>query len=302
MKRSLVLLGTIVLFAFASEAQIKVNVTTFNMKWFGIGGNPNNVQKEYRLPTMKDFIAKYLNFTNVFVFEEVVDLATLNQILPPNWNCVGYKHPMPLHQYIAVCATPEISLEKVSYDTNYVIEEVAAESPRMRPAVRINVTERSSRRILFTLVGVHLKAMPEETKRRLLQSQAIAKDLMRVPAQIPVLITGDFNVYTTKETGLPQNDIDLIENALNSGARAKTYFHVDHRPNTMTFRSTSFRNQFDQFFVRGPIKVETSPFVFPVCSAVKDGQGYFNFSYYYKNVSDHCPTAVQVTVPARFRF
>ncbi len=294
MKRTFVLLGAVLLFALTSPAQTKVNVTTFNMKWFGIGGDPNNIQSEYRIPSMKDFISKYLGFTQVFVFEEVVDLATLKQILPPTWQCVGYKHPMENHQHVAVCAAKALVLDKVPYDTNFVIEEVAAESPRMRPAVRVDVKERKTRRTLFTLVGVHLKAMPNETARRISQAVAISKDLMKIPAQVPVVITGDFNVYEKADTGLKQDDIDLIQRALNAGTRGIA--HVPHKPNAKTFRSERYRNQFDQFYVRGPIQVAENPFVFPVCAATLDGPGYFNFDFYYKNVSDHCPAAIQVIV------
>jgi hypothetical protein len=296
MKRFFLLLGAVFLLANSSHADVAVNVSTFNMKWFGIGGDPNNVQKEFRIPIMKDFLAKHFSFSQIFVFEEVVDLTTLKLILPQGWECVGYQHPMVNHQHVAICAVPEISLEKVSYDTNFVIEEVAAESPRMRPAVRVDVKVRNTRKLLFTLVGVHFKAMPNETARRLTQARAVAKDLTRIPANIPVVITGDFNVYSAKETKLPEDDISLVLRAFNEGSRGATYAHVPHQQNAKTFRSPKFKNQFDQFYVRGPLKVTTIPVVFPVCGATQDGPGYLNFSFYYKNVSDHCPTGIQVIV------
>lgn len=277
-----------------SQAQTSVNITTFNLKWFGIGGDPNTVQKEYRYQTIKKLIDAYLTATNIFVFEEVVVVSDLTKILPSGWQCISYAHPEPKHQYVAICAAPVVALAKVSYDNNFTIEEANVGNPRLRPAMRVDVVERKTNRNLFTLVGLHLKAMPDQSAVRIAQAQQISKDLARVPAGRPVVIAGDLNTFVKMDTKLPEDDVELILKSFNSVS--KGFFKVPHKPNTYTFRSPQFRNQLDQFYVRGTMRVAAVPDVFPVCSATQNGSGYMNFEFYYKNVSDHCPVTMQIIV------
>ncbi|MBL7544761.1 MAG: hypothetical protein JNL11_13170 [Bdellovibrionaceae bacterium] len=295
MKSSLLLFWIAIVLPWSAFSQQKaVNITTFNLKWFGIGGNPNASQKEFRIQTVKTFINTYLNQTHLFVFEEVVVVEDLIPLLPAGWQCISYNHDQPLHQKVVLCGSPAIKLTKVSYDDNYTIEEAQAGNPNLRPAMRVDVLEARTNKNLFTLIGVHLKAMPEQTNLRLQQAVAISKDLARLPQGRPVVLTGDFNTFLKSETKLPEDDMDLVLKALNSVS--KGFVRVPHQPNTYTFRNPEFRNQFDQFYVRGTMRVAAIPNVFPVCSAAQNGTGYMNFEFYYKNVSDHCPVTMQIVV------
>ncbi len=278
----------------AAAQQTSVNITTFNLKWFGIGGNPNAPVKEYRIKYVKDLISNYLAKTNIFVFEEVVVVKDIPSILPLGWSCISYQHPQPQHQKVVLCGAPGVSLNKVSYDNNFTIEEAQAGNANLRPAMRVDVVETKSKRNLFTLVGVHLKAMPNETILRVEQALAISKDLARIPQGRPVVMTGDMNTFLKSETKQTEDDVTLILKALNSGARG--FVHVPHKANTFTFRSPEYRNQLDHFYVRGAMRVTFLPEVFPVCSATQNGTGYMNFEFYYKNVSDHCPVTMQIVV------
>lgn len=294
--KSTLLLICVTLFLpwYSYSQQTSINITTFNLKWFGIGGDPNSVQKEFRIQSIKKMLDTYLKNTSVFVFEEVVVVDDLLKILPPGWQCISYAHPEPKHQHVVMCGSPAISFAKVSYDNNFTIEEAAGGNPNLRPAMRVEILEKKSNRNLFTLVGVHLKAMPDQTQLRIAQVQQISKDLAKIPANRPVVITGDMNTFTTTETKLPEDDVQLLLKALNSVSSG--YFRVPHNPGTFTFRSPQFRNQLDHFYVRGAMRVATIPNVFPVCSANQNGSGYLNFEFYYKNVSDHCPVTMQIMV------
>lgn len=296
MKSSLLMfwIAIVLPWASANAQQTSVNITTFNLKWFGIGGDPNKPQKEYRIKYVKDLISSYLVKTNVFVFEEVVVVNDVLSVLPQGWQCISYQHPQPQHQHVVLCAMPGVTLNKVSYDNNFTIEEVQAGNGNLRPAVRVDVMETKSKRNLFTLVGVHLKAMPAETALRVQQAMAISKDLAKIPQGRPVVITGDMNTFLKSETKQNADDVDLILKGFNSASTG--YVRVPHNPNTYTFRSPQFRNQFDQFYVRGTMRVTAIPDVFPVCSATQNGSGYLNFEFYYKNVSDHCPVTMQIVV------
>lgn len=299
MKSSLMLicvsLGLALLTPSASfSQQTSINITTFNLKWFGIGGDPNAIQKEYRIQSIKKLIDTYLKNTAVFVFEEVVVVDDLAKILPPQWQCISYMHPEPKHQHVAICATSAVALTKVSYDNNFTIEDATMGNPNLRPAMRVDVVEKKTKRSLFTIVGLHLKAMPDQTALRVAQAQQISKDLAQIPAARPVVITGDLNTFAKLETKLPEDDVDLILKAFNSVS--KGYVRVPHKPNTYTFRSPEYRNQLDHFYVRGTMRVTAIPDVFPLCSANQNGSGYMNFEFYYKNVSDHCPVTMQIIV------
>jgi hypothetical protein len=295
MKSYLMLLVVVLVLPWSAQSQqTSVNITTFNLKWFGIGGDPNQPQSEYRIKYVKNFIETYLKFTNVFVFEEIVVVSDIPKILPKGWSCVSYMHPQPQHQKVVVCGAPGVQLAKVSFDNNYTIEEAQAGHPNLRPAMRIDVIEQKSKRNLLTLVGVHLKAMPNETELRIKQAVEISKDLAKIPANRPIVITGDMNTFTKDETKLPEDDTKLILKGFNSSA--KGILQVPHKPNTYTFRSPQYRNQLDHFYVRGALRVTAIPEVFPLCSATQNGSGYMNFEFYYKNVSDHCPVTMQIVV------
>tara|TARA_B110001454_G_scaffold219136_1_gene250301 strand:- start:35829 stop:36722 length:894 start_codon:yes stop_codon:yes gene_type:complete len=296
MKSSLLMfwIAIVLPWSAANAQQTSVNITTFNLKWFGIGGDPNKPIKEYRIKYVKDLISKYLINTNLFVFEEVVVVKDVMSILPQGWTCISYEHPQPQHQHVVLCATPGVSLNKVNYDNNFTIEEAQGGNTNLRPAMRVDVVETKSKRNLFTLVGVHLKAMPTETALRMQQVAAISKDLAKIPQGRPVVLTGDMNTFLKSETKQKADDVDLLLQSLNSVS--KGYIRVPHKPNVYTFRSPEFRNQFDQFYVRGTMRVTVLPDVFPVCSANQNGSGYMNFDFYYKNVSDHCPATLQIVV------
>lgn len=295
MKSSLLLLWILLVLPWSAfSQQTSVIVTTFNLKWFGIGGDPTTPQKEFRIQHIKKLIDSYLKQTNVFVFEEVVVVNDVISILPKGWQCISYLHNQPTHQHVVVCGSPVVTLGKVNYDDNYTIEEAQAGNPNLRPAMRLDIIEKKSKRNLFTVVGVHLKAMPDQTALRVQQAAAISKDLARLPAKRPIIITGDMNTFTKAETKLPQDDVDLLLKAFNSSSTG--VLRVPHKPNTFTFRSPEYRNQLDHFYVRGAMRVTVLPDVFPLCSATQNGSGYMNFEFYYKNVSDHCPVTMQIIV------
>lgn len=294
MKSVLLLFWVAFVLPWSAHSQTAINITTFNLKWFGTGGSPSNTQKEPRIPYIKNLISSYLANTHIFVFEEVVVVNDLLQILPQGWQCLSYAHPQPQHQKVAICATPAVTMAKVNYDDNFTIESVQVGNSNLRPAVRIDIIEKKTNRNLFTLVGVHLKAMPNETSMRVQQSIEISKDLARIPLGKPVVIVGDMNTFTRSETKQAEDDVELLLKAFNSSA--KGILRVPHKANTYTFRSPEYRNQLDHFYVRGSMRVTAYPDVFPVCSANQNGSGYMNFEYYYNNVSDHCPVTMQIQV------
>lgn len=271
-----------------------MTVATFNVKWFGLGGAMDgSPEKEKRDATIKKFMTEEIMPADVIVFQEVVDVPRLVKLLPAKWTCQSYDNPEPTHQHVVLCASEKYKLRLVDYDINNTIETVAINGNKSRPAVRVYVTNLQGK-ILFALVGVHLKAYPEESKTREFQAGEIAKDLARLNPSIPVLITGDFNTYPADQNGESEHDIDILEaslNQLNAG--------FQHVPmiEKYTYRSGNYKSQFDHFYVRGALQVLSKPDVYDICNATSNGQAFMNISFYNKNVSDHCPVKMTVTIP-----
>lgn len=297
-----VLLSLVVVLVTVAIAEAKpkallhtdIALATFNVKWFGLGGSKEgSAEKEKRDVTLKKFIAEEILPTDLIVFQEVVDVPRLLKLLPAKWNCQTYDNPEPTHQHVVLCASEKYKLKLVDYDTNNTIETVAINGDKSRPAVRMNVTNVQGK-VLFALVGVHLKAYPEESKTREFQAGEIAKDLSRLDSDIPVVITGDFNTYPAEKTGGIENDIDLLESSLNQmGAE---FIHVPMIEEN-TYRSGRYGSQFDHYYVKGDMNLVTAPDVYDVCNSTSNGQGFMNLSYYNKNVSDHCPVKLKISIP-----
>lgn len=294
-KRGALLLALCALFTTESAHAGKntLQLGTFNIRWFG----SEEHDKTYQLPTtklerisaVKDFLAKEMLPLDVAAFQEIVDLAALKSVLPKGWKCASYKHPFALHQHVAVCASANYKLAKVPYDNDGLINELAYyNADRARPAIRVDVVNKDNQRLL-RVVGVHLKSAPHFALLRLKQVGMIGRDLKNDP-NIPMVVMGDFNTFSAKQTGLKQDDVDLINNQLNqSGAGFRRIGHLNY-----TFRSGNVRGQFDHFYVNRLVTATSVPQAFSVCTNIRDGAGYKNAKHYLRYVSDHCPVRMKV--------
>lgn len=271
-------------------------MATFNLEWFGLGGSMNGLpENETRDQALKDLIQNFIMPVDVISFQEVVDVKRLPAILPTGWICESYTHFNTKHQHVVLCASEKFSFENVSYDDNDTIETVAIEPYRSRPAVRSNLVDRISREIIMTVVGVHLKAFPQEGEKRKYQAKMISQDLAMNDPNIPLVILGDFNTYPTdpkspKSVGYAADAISDIEGSLNDSLTGVR--HVTH-DSQFTYRKKSTTGQFDHVFIAGPIKPVGKSKTFPVCDN-PNGEGVYNIKYYNQNISDHCPVVVEL--------
>lgn len=286
--------------ALCSQAQaaekIPLKFATFNLGWYGLGGTMSgSSEKEYRDPYLKDFIAKYLMPVDAIAFEEVVDTERLTNILPKGWHCTSYTDNNPTHQHVALCTSKNYEFGIVPYDNNNTVETVSGVSSRARPAVRVNLIQKSNNLVLVTLVGVHLKAYPYESDKRLVQMQALSEDLNQNDPQIPIVILGDFNSYAKTKTNQKKDDVGLFQDILNQNTNLKTLKYIKLKPTDLTYRKKALTAQFDQFFVKGAAQIK-KPEVFSVCSTPNSGPDYFDINYYNKNISDHCPVSLEILI------
>lgn len=273
-----------------------LKVTSFNIRWFGLGGSmEGNPSQEDRDTSIKDFLQRHAFPTDVIAFQEIVDVPRLQRLLPRGWSCVGYNHPSPKHQHVVLCASENYQFARVDYDNNFTIEDVAINPDKSRPAVRADLIERASKRAIYRIVAVHLKAYPEESDTRELQSRRIASDLARARDHLPTIVVGDFNTYRSDQTGEYVNDVDRIERALQDAPLDHEIRHIEHQA-LYTYRAGEFRNQFDQFYASRDVRVAGAPRVFGVCDADRHAfDYYFDPNYYYEKVSDHCPVTLTIT-------
>jgi endonuclease/exonuclease/phosphatase family metal-dependent hydrolase len=281
------------LFVFqAAFSAAQFEVVTFNVRWLGLTVDdprtPNPKPKDpmavkKQIASMADFMKRVVNPKSIIAFQEVVDLNALRQILPPNWSCDGYKSANIHHQHVVLCVSPLYRIVNVPHDRDKVIEAVATDAVWSRPGVRADIVDRTGKRFL-RVVALHLKAAPDFSLERQRQMKVIAQDLRMSPT-IPTVLLGDLNSYSAKETGQVFDDVDLFERILKQSD--PTFVHLKHKK-PFTFRSHQHRSQFDHIYFNRPITVVSGPDVFNVCSQTTNGTGYYDFNYYYENVTDHC--------------
>lgn len=283
-----------------ADSKSSLILGTFNIRWFGSEAHDQSYNlpstKFERMGAVKDFLEKEMMPLDVVSFQEIVDLVALKRVLPKGWTCASYKHDFALHQKVAVCASPKYKLVKVPYDDDGLINELAYyNAERARPAVRVDVTDRDGNQLL-RVVGVHLKSAPHFALLRLKQVGMIGRDLRNDP-DIPMVVMGDFNTFTAKQTGLEKDDVVLVGNQLNqSGAGFR---HVGH--SSYTFRIGNQRGQFDHFYVNRLVTATSVPEAFSVCTNLRDYAGYKNAKHYLRYVSDHCPVKMKVHFTSKDR-
>ena len=89
--------------AFGAQAKTtKLNVSTINLKWYGIGGFMWNApEMEFRQENLKQFIDQELGDSDVIVFSEVVRNEDLLDLVSDRMDCAIYDGGRPRHQHIS---------------------------------------------------------------------------------------------------------------------------------------------------------------------------------------------------------
>jgi hypothetical protein len=268
--------------AWASPLQ----VVTFNMKWFGLGGGiAGSIGDEFRDSWIVEFSqtpmgAGFLS-ADVLVLQEVVEPARLKRLLPAHF-CQSYEFTDRRHQFVVVCLKNGMRFEKDGGDDNFALEESATGD--LRPAVHGLVTDAVGT-ARFHLIGVHLKAGRDESVKRVEQMKKIKEFIdTRLTDGVPVLLTGDFNAY--EENGDHASFASLLADKLLPVASDRT-----------TYRSFSRARKFDMFYVSPGLIPAEPPYVPDICQLDYQGRVRFhNLDFYSQMVSDHCP--VKITLPA----
>ncbi|MES3037650.1 MAG: endonuclease/exonuclease/phosphatase family protein [Bdellovibrionota bacterium] len=307
--RKLALLNTVLMLGFGAIALAdnsagprKLTVTSFNIRYYGTGGEMTGTpEMEKRDPKLKEFIQKMIPASDIIVFQEITDPARLEKnILPLGWRCLNYDSAFANHQHVVLCHSGNFKIKREPNDNNDIIDEVSIDGGKSRPALHAIVTD-SAGKDVARVIGVHLKAYPEESKTRQMQIDKIAAYLNSVSNKsLPVLITGDFNTYNADKTGELKPDATLFDDAFK---RDGVVIGQAPHPSKATYKNLKGQvSKFDHFWISPSLKPVGAVKVFGVCnidtsatvSTTTQGNPYLNLQYYYDNISDHCPVTLTV--------
>jgi hypothetical protein len=189
-----------------------LRVATFNVRWYGVGGNIDMPTAETRNPTLRAFFEEHMGDTDVVVFEEILDVAMLQaEVLPAGWTCSTYTSSQPGHQFVVGCLAPGLLLTREADDDDIGYQPLAMGT--LRPGLAGIIRDEATLAPLARIIGVHLKATPASTDRRLQQAGIIVERLAGLASlndALPTLVLGDFNAHRAVDTHETADDWTLI--------------------------------------------------------------------------------------------
>ncbi len=293
------LLGFISFFILHQAIAETVEITTFNVKWYGNQSNSSDVSIAERDQYLKEYIQRRLSNSDVIVFQEIVDPKRLHSKVlgRSKWNCYTYSDRGRGHQHIVLCHRKHLRFRKENHEDNFELEEVAMGSSRIRPGLH-GVIETRSGKGLFHIMGVHLKAYPEESEKRLKQTREIAKHIRELKSGLPAVITGDFNSHVTPTNEQSDDDKVLMDeifrNYRTDLERMKTHLY--------TFKNDTYAHQLDHLWVSDNVKTKSKVRVDGPCNE-NFNMNDMSFAHkgidddlatYNKYISDHCPVSIKL--------
>lgn len=273
--------------SFQASAQTNnLTFTTFNIAWYGLGGSMKNTPAdEYRNKAIKSFIAKELAKTDVFSFQEIVDVAGLKKnLLPAGWDCESYDHESEKHQHVVLCHRPGLQFSREPSDDNDLIDDVARNDGHSRPALHVIVSD-SSGRAITRVIGVHLKAFPTYAVTRYSQAKKIGMYLQAVAdPKLPVVILGDFNTYPAQTNGKDSDDNLNIQTVLN---KYQPGMREVEAPFQNSYRTKKLNSHFDRIYRSGNVSVISKASAYSACNSTDLTE----ITAYNETISDHCPVS-----------
>lgn len=279
-------------FHVATPDQRQLRVATFNIRWYGLGGDADMPKPEGRNATLRAFIDKHLAGADIVMFEEITDVAMLRTELMPDYTCSTYESGAPQHQFVVACLAPGLTLTHEADDTDVAYQPLALGS--LRPAVTGIVRDEATRAPLARLVGVHLKALPNSTDRRLEQAKILADRLAALRAtndQLPAIVLGDFNSHRAVDTGRADDDWNLIDAVF----AAQLDLQLVEHSFANTFRDKEAKAyKLDHIWLSRarPSNLEVAG---PCNLAWETHRA--DIERHFDEISDHCPVIVTATLP-----
>ncbi len=282
-------LAALLLTTSISASSLKI--TTFNIRWFGLGGEITGLRSdEYRDQFIKEFLStKYIN-TDIFLFQEIIDTDRLSNIMDGlGHHCVSYRHEQFNHQHLMICLKKSLDIVPEKGDDDFIYPLVD-NRPYLRPAIYGQVVDRYSRKPLVHLVGLHLKAGPTSIDMRLTQVKNLTKRIKEYKLKnIPVVVAGDLNTYRNSSDDTKVSDLVILGEAFQEVGLTRRTSDYDY-----TYRSGGSGNSFDHAYVS---QTNESKYVevWRACGkSVYKSKRFDNLSWYQRFISDHCPVSFRL--------
>jgi endonuclease/exonuclease/phosphatase family metal-dependent hydrolase len=249
-------------------------ITSLNVQWYGRGGIISGSEKdEYRDLRLKELITKQVPASDVLVFQEITAPHLLVKAFS-EFKCHTYDAFKKRHQHVVICAKEEII---ISHAVDYAIQ---LDSRGLRPAMILNVADENGDEV--SIVGVHLKAGPKDSAKRLKQVSLLTKGTYLTNKMV---IIGDFNTFPKERTGLSEDDHILMNDML--GKKGFTQVGGD----TTTFIGDYIRT-FDRVWLKG---LEAKNYkVYGPCSQGSLAAPFSLRSFYTRFISDHCLLQLEI--------
>ena len=265
-------------------------VTTFNIQWYGLGGDmKGSTDAEHRDTFIREFLDQHFPDTDVFAFQEIVDVERLSNLLPDTWTCLTYDSTNPRHQHVVLCHREGLLFLREPGDNNDIIDEVASDPNRSRPALRLLVAKEKGP-AFARIITVHLKAFPDQSQTRLKQVEVLAKSMKGAKVELPTVILGDFNAYRSGETKNTEDDKVLMDQIFKK--KGVDLVHVPN-PAKNTYRKGYNKEQLDHIWISSGVQILDPLRVWSACNSNPVGKsGFQNIDYYNEHISDHCPVTV----------
>ncbi|MCJ8277862.1 MAG: hypothetical protein HRT44_05770 [Bdellovibrionales bacterium] len=271
----------------------EVQVSTFNVKWFGIGGTMwNRPENEFRQNMLRQFIKQELSGSDIIGFTEVVRTDALKEMLKGMYDCVTYEGSWSRHQHVVICFNPKkYRVEK--YDDDYIVKDVDLGSGGLRPAAQAKICHLNGDCFLQFLV-VHLVA-GNKTERRLKQVRALRDELLTHTETLPTVLVGDFNSYRKERTGLDKDDIELFTDVLHE----TDYKFKSVTVGIPTFWSGPYAKDYDHIMITPDIE-SNKQFGYMACEDKQDlSKEFIPFRSFSRYFSDHCPVSAQLKITTK---
>lgn len=252
-----------------------ITLSTFNIRCFGYNGQYFAENKsECRLPFLKSFLELNFSDTDVFVFQEIMDLSILEKILPTGFRIYHYDHDYPKHMHIVLACKSEYKFTDLK-----TIPDTKLDETKSRPAFYGQLEKGS--KIVAGIIGVHLKSGFEHTDKRILQCEAISKFIKNLSSSVPIVMAGDFNSHFKSKTKNEHDDLFYLQSCL------KAYFSPNFHDKP-TYLLLSEKTQLDHIWVRG---VEIQKLQVYSYKNYKKNKA---LKKYYEEISDHLPVKAKL--------
>jgi endonuclease/exonuclease/phosphatase family metal-dependent hydrolase len=291
MKKILVLFMFIAVTAEAFE----FNVATMNIRFYGQGAEiSGSLKDEFRDKWIIEFIRKELTNNDAIMFQEIVDIKRFSKLADKlNMSCFAYDGSTNKgsyrHQHVVFCLNNKYDFKRLPQLDGYAYWPVAdAYRIRLRPAVVGIVIDKKSKKELFTIAGLHLKARDTHSQTRMNQVNELITLIKKNKNLPPFVVLGDFNTHSAQETGRRSSDLTYLKYAF---AKVDMEWARHYQENTFRLPEVSF--QFDHIFTQSGIRAYSTKVKGP-CNNKERGDRFQDFQFYNRFISDHCPVSTRL--------